>query len=153
MKSVTTLVEEILQPFLKKEGLELYDLEFVKEGPNRFLRVFIDGEKGISLEDCEKVSQFLNERLDQVDPVKEQYFLEVSSPGIERILKTEAHFKKYAGQKVKINLFSTFEGQKVLTGTLLDRDKEVVRLLDDCSGKEMAIPIALVSRAKNIVEF
>lgn len=153
MKSVTALVEEILLPFLEKEGLELYDLAFVKEGPNRYLRVFIDGEKGISLEDCEKVSNYLNESLDQRDPIKEQYYLEVSSPGIERLLKKESHYKKYIGERIKLNLFTTFEGQKVLTGKLLDRDSEFVRLLDDCTAKEMAIPVALVSKAQNIVEF
>ncbi len=153
MKSVTALVEEILRPFLEKESLELYDLAFVKEGPNRFLRIFIDSDQGISLEDCEKVSQFLNQNLDDTDPIKEQYYLEVSSPGIERLLKTEAHFKKYIGHRIKMNLFTTFEGQKVLTGKLLDRDDEFVRLLDDCTGKEMAIPVALVSKAKNIMEF
>lgn len=152
MKSVCDTVEELLMPFLKTKGLELYDLAFVKEGPHRYLRVFIDNEKGISFKDCEEVSQFLSEALDKKDPIKEQYFLEVSSPGLERVLKKDEHFNKYIGQSVQVQLFTTFEGQKVIKGKLLSKDSEHIKILDDCTGKELEIPVSLIAKAKNIVD-
>lgn len=153
LKSVSALVEEILNPFLASKNLELYDLAFVKEGPHRYLRVFIDGDQGVSLEECELVSKFLSDALDKKDPIKEQYYLEVSSPGIERILKTDKHYRKYIGSKLQVNLFTTLEGQKQIQGKLISKEDEFIRVLDDCTKKEIDIPLALVSRAKNIVEF
>ncbi len=153
MKSVSATVEDILKPFLTSKDLELYDLSFVKEGPHRYLRVFIDSDSGVSLEQCELVSKFLSEALDKKDPIKEQYFLEVSSPGIERILKTDRHFQKYVGSKIQVNLFTTLEGQKQIKGKLLTKGDEFLKILDDCSKKEIDIPLALISRARNVVEF
>ncbi len=153
MKSVSSIVEEILTAFLETHGLELYDLAFVKEGPNRFLRVFIDSPEGVDLNQCEMVSKFLSNELDKKDPIKEQYYLEVSSPGLERILKKDEHYKKYLGEKIQVNLYSTLEGQKMITGNLVEKEKEFIKVLDDCTKKELEIPLALISKAKNIVEF
>ncbi len=153
MKSISDTVKEILDPFLSPKGLELYDLAFVKEGPHHYLRVFIDSEKGISLKECEEVSKFLSEGLDEKDPINEQYFLEVSSPGLERVLKKDEHFKKYINHPVQLNLFTNFENRKIIKGKLLSKDSEYVKILDDSTGKELEIPVALIAKAKNIVEF
>lgn len=153
MKSISDIVKEILEPFLTTKGLELYDLAFVKEGPYHYLRVFIDSETGISLKECEEVSKYLSENLDEKDPIKEQYFLEVSSPGLERILKKDKHYKRYLNHTIQLNLFTNFEGEKKIKGKLLSKDSEYVKILDDSTGKQLEIPVALVAKAKNIVEF
>ena len=89
-EKVTTLIE----PIIEKIGYNLYDVEYVKEGKNYFLRIFIDNETGIDLNDCEKVSNSTSDILDEANLIKEQYFLEVSSPGIERVLRKEKHLKQ-----------------------------------------------------------
>lgn len=153
MKSISDTVEDLLEPFLRTKGLELYDLAFVKEGPHRYLRVFIDSEKGISLKDCEEVSKYLSESLDETDPIKEQYFLEVSSPGMERLLKKDEHYEKYINHAVQLNLFTNFQGNKIIKGKLLSKNSEHVIVQEDTTGKELEIPVALIAKAKNIVEF
>lgn len=153
MRSISDSVEEILKPFLSTKGLELYDLAFVKEGPHRYLRVFIDSEKGISLKECEEVSKFLSVNLDEKDLIKEQYFLEVSSPGLERLLKKDEHYQKYINHPVQFNLFTNFQGRKTIKGKLLSKSSEQVVVLDDTTGREIEIPVALIAKAKNIVEF
>lgn len=100
-KKITVLAEELLSGFLQEEGLELYHSEFVKEGKDWFLRIYIDkpeGEGYIGTEDCEKVSRFLSEKLDEADPVEQNYYLEVSSPGMDRELVKPEHYQRYLGQ-------------------------------------------------------
>ena len=99
-------------------GYRLYDVEFVKEGKDFYLRVYIDKDSGISLEDCEAVSNGINEVLDEADYIKEQYFLEVSSPGVERVLKKDRHLKENIGNKVQVKLFKPLAGKKVFEGLL-----------------------------------
>ena len=94
MASIEEKVEKLLQPKIEQIGYDLYDVEYVKEGPNYFLRIFIDKPEGIDLNDCEKVNNEITEDLDKADYIKEQYFLEVSSPGIERVLRKEWQLKK-----------------------------------------------------------
>jgi ribosome maturation factor RimP len=127
-KRVVDLVEEMVRPFLDKENLECVDVAFVKEGPHRYLRVTIDKEGGISLEDTEKVSRFLSNALDENDPIKEQYFLEVTSPGIERPLKNEKDYRRFKGERVTVHLYAPIEGLKVFTGTLIDVTPEKITL-------------------------
>jgi len=115
-------IEEKVESLLEKEinnlGYNLYDVEYVKEGKDFFLRIYIDNENGISLEDCEKVSNGVTEILDKADYIKEQYFLEVSSPGIERILRKDKHFADNIGQKVEMKLFKPINGTRELIGIL-----------------------------------
>ena len=101
MANIEEKVETLLQDKIKELGYELYDVEYAKEGKNYFLRIFIDNEKGIDLNDCEKVNDGIMDLLDEADYIKEQYFLEVSSPGIERILKKER--KNISLMKLKYN--------------------------------------------------
>lgn len=102
----------------KNYGYELYDVEYVKEGKDYFLRIYIDSEKGISLDDCEKVNNEITDILDESDYIKEQYFLEVSSTGVEKVLKQDKHLEKNIGEEVQVKLFKPMEKNKQFIGKL-----------------------------------
>ncbi|MCD5410418.1 MAG: ribosome maturation factor RimP [Clostridiales bacterium] len=116
---VEKLVEEIVKPITDDENIELVDVEFKKEGPIRYLRVFIDKEGGISLDDCQLVSKQISAKLDELDSIEESYFLEVSSPGLDRPLKKESDFIKYEGKIVELKLYKPIEGSKRIEGELI----------------------------------
>lgn len=126
MASIEEKVENLLETTINNLGYELYDVEYAKEGKDYFLRIFIDKENGIDLNDCEKVNDGINDLLDQADYIKEQYFLEVSSPGIERILRKDKHLKANIGTLVEIKLFKAIEKQKTIQGILKSFDKEKI---------------------------
>ena len=129
MANIEEKVEKLLEPIIEKEGYELYDVEYAKEGKNYFLRIFIDNEKGIDLNDCEKVNDAITDILDEANYIKEQYFLEVSSPGIERILRKEKHLQKNIGQEISINLFKKDEnGNKEYIGILESFDENNLKI-------------------------
>lgn len=117
-KKIEEKVEHLVEPKVQELGYTLYDVEYVKEGKDYYLRIYIDKDTGISLEDCELVSNNLNEILDQADYIKEQYFLEVSSPGVERVLKKDKHLRNNIGAKVQVKLFKPFNGKKQYEGIL-----------------------------------
>ncbi len=118
MANIEERVENLLEKEVNNLGYNLYDVEYVKEGKDYFLRIYIDSENGISLEDCEKVSNGITELLDEADYIKEQYFLEVSSPGVERILRKDKHFEENLNKEVEIKLFRPINGTKELIGIL-----------------------------------
>jgi ribosome maturation factor RimP len=151
-KRVVDIVEEVLVPFLTAQKMELVDVEFVKEGPYRYLRVTIDNEAGISLDDCADVSRFLNDKLDRIDPIEEQYFLEVTSPGVERILKKDADFSRFAGSQVQMKLYQPYEGQKAIVGELIGLEEDTIVLHHDSMGT-VKIPKSKVSLTKLVVDF
>ena len=129
MASIEERVESLLKEKIEAIGYELYDVEYSKEGKNYFLRIFIDKTGGIDLNDCEKVNNEIDEILDEADYIKEQYFLEVSSPGIERIIRKEKHLKKYIGHEINIKLFKKDKnGNKVYQGILKAFDQENIEL-------------------------
>ena len=115
-KSIEATIEEIVQPIVDAKNFEIVDIEYVKEAGEYFLRVYLDKEGGISLSDCEVVSRELSEILDKKDPIKDNYFLEVSSPGLDRPLKKEKDFIRYAGRDVEIKLYKPLNGTKQLEG-------------------------------------
>ena len=121
-------VEILLKPKIKELGYELYDVQYVKEGKDYFLRVFIDNKSGIDLNDCEKISNEINPLLDENDFIKDAYFLEVSSPGIERVLRKDEHLKDAIGEEVEVNLFKPLENNKEFVGILKDFDDEKIIL-------------------------
>ena len=104
-KNTEKKVLEIAEPIILEKGLELADLEFVKEGPNWYLRIYIDKQGGVTIEDCETISRILEKKLDEKDPIEQAYILEVSSPGIDRPLKKPEHFQKYIGEIIDIKLY------------------------------------------------
>lgn len=127
MASIEERVETLIKPNIEAIGYNLYDVEYAKEGKNYFLRVFIDKIEGIDLEDCEKVSNEINELLDKADYIKEQYFLEVSSPGIERVLKKDRHLEQNIGKEVHVKLFRKDEnGKKEYQGILQNFKEEKI---------------------------
>ena len=109
MAKIDEKVEKLIQDKVKNIGYSLYDVEYVKEGANYYLRIYIDSPKGIDLSDCEKVSNEINDILDEADYIKEQYFLEVSSPGIERVLRKDKHLKQNIENRVEVKLFKKDE--------------------------------------------
>ncbi|WP_313528953.1 ribosome maturation factor RimP [Anaerotignum sp.] len=120
-----------LEPIIAERNLELVDLEFVKEGANWYLRVYIDKEGGVDIDDCEGVSRALEAKLDTADPIEQAYILEVSSPGIDRPLKKEADFVKYRGEIIDIKLYKAMDGQKQYQGKLLGLENGVISIEDD----------------------
>ena len=141
--NICILVTNWVEPILKKYNLELWDVIFKKEGADWFLRVFIDAERPISTEDCEKVSKELDVILDKEDPIDQSYYLEVSSPGIDRVLKKKEHFEKFIGHDVEVKLFKEINGQKNFTGKLISLDKNVVKVEVDKNTIEFEISKAV----------
>ncbi|OJG69167.1 ribosome maturation factor rimP [Enterococcus moraviensis] len=123
-------VTELVTPILEKQNFELVEVEFVKEGRDWFLRVFIDKEGGIDILDCALVSEQLDEKLDAMDPdpIPQAYFLEVSSPGAERPLKKESDYEKAVGEYIHVSLYQTIDGEKQFEGILKTLDKDQLTL-------------------------
>ena len=105
MANIEEKVEKLVKEPIEKIGYKLYDVEYSKEGKDYFLRIFIDKDNGIDLNDCEKVNDAISDILDKANYIKEQYFLEVSSPGIERILRKDKHLEENIGEEINIRLF------------------------------------------------
>ena len=116
-------IEELIQPTVTEMGYELVDVEFVKEGPNWYLKIFIDKEGGVTIDDCEAVSKTLEKIFDEKDHIEQAYFLEISSPGIDRPLKKKEDFIKYNGEMVDVKLYKPYEGSKEYTGKLVGYDE------------------------------
>ena len=145
---VTQITEEILASYPE---LELVDVEYVKEGPTWVLRVFIDKEAGVNLDDCEKVSRRLSSRLDDIDPVPGNYSLEVSSPGLERPLTKDAHFQRFAGQLVSIRAYAPYQGKKQWKGQLLGLEDDAIAVETDTG--VIKIPRDQVAKVNLAIEF
>lgn len=132
--TVFTLAEEIAL----NNGCYIYDVEFVKEGGMYFLRVYADCDGGIDLDKCEVISRALSEKLDEADPISQNYYLEVSSPGIERKLKRKEHFDMYIGETIDIGLYKARNGSKQLTASLCGYDGTNIKV--DINGEVTEIP-------------
>lgn len=115
--------EELLLPIAQANGVEIYDVEYVKEGSDFYLRAYIDKPEGVNINDCENVSRALSDALDKEDFIQEAYILEVSSPGLGRTLKKDRHFKHCIGQDVEIKLYKPQDGTKEYEGTLVRFDE------------------------------
>jgi ribosome maturation factor RimP len=144
-------VESLIEPKVQELGYNLYDVEYVKEGKEYYLRIYIDKDTGISLEDCELVSNNINELLDQADYIKEQYFLEVSSPGIERILKKDKHLKDNIGAKVQIKLFKPVNGKKQYEGILKNFNESNIEI--ETASATLEIERQNIGQIKTIFEW
>ncbi|SHH42648.1 ribosome maturation factor RimP [Clostridium collagenovorans DSM 3089] len=124
-------VVEIVEPIVTNLGYELYHVEFVKEGGEDYLRIYIDNEEGIKLDDCVKVNKAVGEILDIEDPIPDFYYLEISSPGMERELHTDKHLQRYIDYSVSIKLKSLINGKKKLEGTLKSFDSLNLVILNE----------------------
>ncbi|MBN2260935.1 MAG: ribosome maturation factor RimP [Clostridiales bacterium] len=150
---VARIVTDVISPFLDENNYELVDVEFVKEGPHRYLRVYIDKDGGVSLDDCQIVSTYLNQELDRLDPIEENYFLEVSSPGIDRPLKNENDFIKFKGSKIQVKLYQTLNGQKIINGILLDYIDQQLIIENEISGEKIVINKDKTASVRLVAEF
>ncbi|WP_174735077.1 ribosome maturation factor RimP [Mesobacillus harenae] len=155
MSKVTEVVEELVTPILTENGLELVDIEYAKEGRDWFLRVFIDKDNGIDIEECGIVSERLSEKLDEMDPIPHNYFLEVSSPGAERPLKKEKDYHKAIGKNVFVKTYEPIDGEKAFEGTLTKFDGQVVTIdvKVKTRTKTVEIPLEKVASARLAVTF
>ena len=149
--SVANVVGELTAPVAEELGLELVDVEFLKEGGRWILRVFIDKPGGVGHSDCEALSQRLDVLLDEADPIAGTYYLEVSSPGVERPLKKQEDFRRFSGHMVNVTTYAPCEGKKKFTGKLAGTDGELLFLEEE--GKRISIPLEQVSSAKLFVKF
>lgn len=148
MANIEEKVEKKLEPIINNLGYELFDVEYAKEGKNYFLRIFIDNETGINLDDCEKVNNAITDILDEEEYIKEQYFLEVSSPGIERVLRKDKHLQKNIGKQINIKLFRKDEnGNKEYIGYLKDFNDQTIKIEED---KKIDIERKSISQIKTI---
>jgi ribosome maturation factor RimP len=154
-KKVTEIVEELAAPVLEDMGLELVEVEYVKEGKSWFLRVYIDKEGGVDIEDCGQVSEKLSEKLDEVDPIPQNYFLEVSSPGAERPLKKEKDYEKAIGKNVYIKTYEPILDEKEFEGILtgFDGNEVTLEVTIKTRKKTIVIPFEKVAKARLAVTF
>ncbi len=153
-KKITDAVEELLAEFMDQEGYELYNCEFIKEGRDWFLRVYVDRpakDEYIGTEDCEKVSRFLSDRLDEEDLIQQNYYLEVSSPGMDRKLLRPEHYERYAGSEVEIRLYKGKDGKKRIQGVLGGIDDNGIVSVTDHDGREWKLPLDEIAKANLVV--
>lgn len=118
MAKVTDAVAQLARPYVEAAGCSLWDVEYVKEAGEWFLRIYIDKEGGVSIQDCEAVSRPLSDALDQADPIEGSYVFEVSSAGADRVLHRPEHFAQFQGAEVEVKLYRAREGQKAFIGLL-----------------------------------
>ena len=149
LANIEERVEQLVKPIIENIGYELYDVQYEKEGKNYYLRIFIDNEKGIDLNDCEKVNDAITDILDEKNYIKEQYFLEISSPGIERVLRKDKHLEQNIEKQVKIKLFKKDEiGNKEYDGNLKQFDEQ--NIIIEQEEKEIKIERKNISQIKTI---
>ncbi|WP_075980891.1 ribosome maturation factor RimP [Bacillus massilinigeriensis] len=155
MSKVTEIVEDLVIPILNELNLELVNIEYVKEGKDWFLRVFIDKETGIDIEECGIVSEKLSEKLDEMDPIPYNYFLEVSSPGAERPLKKEKDFEKAIGKNILIKLYEPLDGEKTFEGILKEFNGETVTIEMKIKTRKklIEIPFEKIAKARLAITF
>lgn len=123
LSKIEKITYDLALPVVNAEGYKIYDVEYAKEGPHWFLRLFIDRDEGVNVDDCETISRALSSIMDEKDYVQTNYFLEVSSPGIERNLRQEEHFDAAIGEKVRIKLYKDIDGTKEIEGELVAADR------------------------------
>jgi ribosome maturation factor RimP len=150
--NITEQIEELLLPIATEQKVEIVDIEYVKEEGQKVLRIFIDSENGVNLDLCANMSNLFGVKLDENDFLKEQYVLEISSPGIDRILKKEKDFTRFKGFQIKVNTIVAINGQKHFNGNLVAVGSGKI-VIDDLTNKILEIEIANILRAKVNTEF
>ena len=154
---IVKVIEDEIWSFLDEKGLCLYNIEFVKEGKNKYLRVYIDhiwspeniseSVPGISTDECESVSRYLGDILDKKEIIKEAFILEVSSPGLDRVLVNEDHYLRYKGKDVEISLYKAIDGRKKISGKLGKLEDEILEVTTD-AGIKLNLPMKSISKTQ-----
>jgi len=132
MSRITEQVEALARPVVEEEGCSLWDVEYVREAGNWYLRIYIDKEGGVGIDDCERISRRLDPILDEADPIPDSYVFEVGSAGAERELKRPGDFERFLGEEVEVKLYQPLDGAKSFVGTLRGYEGGAVTVL---SGK------------------
>lgn len=157
MSRVVDEVRVVVQPIVDEQNLELVDMEFLKEGKNWFLRIYIDKPGGIDIEECALISEQVSEALDAIDPdpIPQAYFLEVSSPGAERPLKTEADMQNAIGKYVHLSFYQAIDGEKFYEGTLkeVNDDSVVLMIRIKTRTKDIEIERKQIANARLAIQF
>ena len=149
---VAEVVAGLAEPLAEELGYFLWDVEYVKEGGRRILRITIDSEEGITIDDCEKMHRALDPLLDEADPIEEAYYLEVSSPGVERELRTDMHIEACEGWNVEVRLYAPVDGAKVFRGKLMTLGENgSIRI--DANGSLREFPRESVAKLQTYFEF
>lgn len=151
-KSVVATVTELVSPVAKKMGIMLWDVEFVKEGSRKILRITIDSDAGIDIDTCERFHRTIDPMLDEADPIEESYYLEVTSPGLERQIKTDAHIEACTGEKVELRLYTPRNGAKSFVGVLAGLDGEG-RVVIETDGGRMEFEKSEIAKLQTVFDF
>lgn len=151
--NLVSRITEMIESAVNDCGCTLWDVEFVKEGSDFNLVVYIDKPEGITLDDCEMVNDAIEPILDENDPIEGSYYLEVSSPGLERELKTPAHIKAFIGERVIVKLYAAKDGRKVFDATIVDFDEEKSELVIMSGEEEIRLDEKEVASIKTVYEF
>ena len=149
MASAAERVYDLIKDTVEAQGVTLWDVRFLKEGASWYLRVFIDKEEGISIDDCSRVSHAIDPVIDEADPIDKSYYLEVCSPGLERELIRPEHFERFIGERVKIKFYKAVDSKKEFIGILKQAGDLVVLEVD---GEEMSFGFKDISKA-NLCDF
>jgi len=147
---VAQAVTDLIEPVLIAEGLELVDVEYKKEGKNWVLRIFIDKDGGVAVEDCQKISHLTGDLIEVEETITTPYSLEVSSPGLDRALKREKDFLKFKGRQIRLHSLSPIDSRRKFIGILKDFKDQTVFMESD--GKIFEIPLRQVSKANLVIE-
>lgn len=143
---IQDVVYDMAVPVVESKGMELVGVEYVKEGGNWYLRLYIDKDGGVDLDDCQAVSQQVSDLLDEKDPIPQAYFLEVSSPGIERVLQREKDFLRFEGEQINVHTYTPVEGKKTLQGRLGPVNETTLIL--NREDRQMAIPRNAIAQVR-----
>lgn len=153
--SILDTCKEIGKPIIEDMGYIFIDVEYVKEGRNYILRYFVDSEKGVDIDECAIISEKISEALDKKDPIKEEYILEISSPGAERVLKTKDDIKNAINKYVNVKLYSPIQDRKVYEGDLIAFENDVltIRYNDKNNTKTIDIEYDKIARIRLAIKF
>jgi ribosome maturation factor RimP len=150
-RKVEDIVYELAKPIIDRNNFELVEIEYKKEGADWYLRVYIDKEGGITIDDCQAVSEELSDLLDEADPIEHSYIFEVSSPGIDRPLKTDRDYEKNCGKAVEVKLFSPLNGKKVVEGILKGHTPDTVEI--ETEGKAIRLEKNSIALIRPVIKF
>lgn len=145
---VADRVRELVTPVADSMGLYVWDVEYVKEGADMYLRITVDKDGGLTIDDCEKFHRAVDPLIDEADPIEGPYYLECSSPGVERTLTRDEHFEMMRGEEVEVRLFAPVDGKKVYTGTLVSGGAESVEIR--CGGETVKFGRSAVSKVSTV---
>ncbi|QQY80699.1 ribosome maturation factor RimP [Keratinibaculum paraultunense] len=151
-KNILKIIEENCEPIIEDLGYDLVDIEFIKENGQQFLRFYIGNVEGITIGDCQKVSEAVGNKLDEIDIIKNSYYLEISSPGLDRPLKTDKDLRRNIGKEIEVSLYKNIDGKKKYTGKLASFTQENIIIIEE-NQKERAIQRDIISNIKLVVKF